>query len=354
MKPLLRFSALTLLLGSALAASLANSQAANTAASTPKPLEWTNPLVPQRADPQVSLQADGNYYLAATVPKYDYLELRRASTISGLSTAEPKIVWHRHAAGPMSGYIWAPELHRINNKWYIYFAGGQAPSGWNIHMYVLENAAQDPFTDSWVEKGEIKMNWESFTLDATTFESRGTRYLVWAQSPRNKGGTDIYIAKMDTPWSISGTQVMISHPEFPWELRGGVRVNEGPSALVKSNRIFITYSASATDANYCLGMVTASADSDLLDPKSWSKSTEPVLKTNPATSQYGPGHNSFTTSPDGKTDILVYHTRNYEKIKGNPLDNCDRATRAQVIHWKPDGTPDFGVPVADGPYDGTK
>ena len=53
---------------------------------------------------------------------------------------------------------------------------------------------------------------------------------------------------------------------------------------------------------------------------------------------------------DGKTDILVYHARNYEKIVGDPLKNPDRATRAQILHWKPDGTPDFGVPVADGPF----
>jgi hypothetical protein len=67
------------------------------------------------------------------------------------------------------------------------------------------------------------------------------------------------------------------------------------------------------------------------------------------TGQYGPGHNSFTTSKDGKTDLLVYHARNYREIEGDPLQNPDRHTRAQPIVWRPDGTPDFGVPVPDGP-----
>jgi GH43 family beta-xylosidase len=73
------------------------------------------------------------------------------------------------------------------------------------------------------------------------------------------------------------------------------------------------------------------------------------MASNAASGQYGPGHNSFTTSPDGKTDILVYHARNYRDIAGDPLRNPDRHTRAQPISWRADGMPDFGQPVPDGP-----
>lgn len=338
-----KLTALMLRVAVSLSLMLSASLAAN-------PLEWTNPIVPQRADPHVFLHGDGYYYLTASVPEYDRIELRRARTLGELGHAEAKIIWRRPAQGRMSGYIWAPEIHFIDGKWYVYFAAGEAPSMWNIRMYVLENASANPLEGTWTDKGEIRKNWGSFTLDATTFEHRGVRYMVWAQSPRSKSGTDLYIAKMDTPWSITGEQVLISKPEHPWELRGGVRVNEGPAVLIKNGRIFMTYSASATDANYCLGLLTADEDADLLDAKSWKKSPKPVLKSDSATSQYGPGHNSFTTTPDGKTDILVYHARNYEKITGDPLKNPDRATRAQVVHWTSDGMPNFGTPVADGPY----
>jgi GH43 family beta-xylosidase len=151
---------------------------------------------------------------------------------------------------------------------------------------------------------------------------------------------------MDTPWSITGRQVLITQPDLPWE-RIGHNVNEAPAVLHRNGRLFMTYSASATDANYCLGLLTADENADLLDPKSWRKSPEPVFKSHPASSQYGPGHNCFTTTPDGKTDIMVYHARNYKEIKGDPLNNPDRATRAQVLGWNADGTPNFGVPVAD-------
>jgi len=310
------------------------------------PLHWSNPILPQRADPHVWLNTDGYYYLTATVPEYDRIELRRAKTLAQLSTATAKVIWRKHEQGPMGAHIWAPEIHFIDGKWYVYFAAGRADDVWAIRMYVLENDSANPLEGDWTEKGQIKMNWESFTLDATTFAHRGERYLVWAQSVPERKGTSLFIAKMDTPWSISGTQVCITKPELPWE-RIGHNVNEAPAVIHKNGRLFMTYSASATDANYCLGLLTADENADLLNPESWRKSPEPVFKSSPATGQFGPGHNCFTTMPDGQTDIMVYHARNYEKIEGEPLHNPDRATRAQVLNWKTDGTPDFGVPVAD-------
>jgi GH43 family beta-xylosidase len=83
---------------------------------------------------------------------------------------------------------------------------------------------------------------------------------------------------------------------------------------------------------------------------SLEKSTQPIFQSNSQTSQYGPGHNSFTTTPDGRIDILVYHARNYRDIVGDPLNNPDRATRAQHLPFDAAGLPLFGTPVADGPY----
>lgn len=312
------------------------------------PLSWSNPILPQRADPHVVLHGDGYYYFTATVPEYDRIEICRARTLGGLPAAEAKVVWSKHASGPMSHHIWAPEIHHLDGKWYIYFAAGRAEAIWDIRMYVLENPSPNPLEGKWTEKGQIKMNWESFTLDATTFDHRGNRYLAWAQSAPGEKGTGIYLAKMDSPWSITGKQVRLTKPELPWETIGH-NVNEAPAVLHRNGRLFMTYSASATDANYCLGMLVAKDNADLLDPQSWTKSPSPVFKSDSRSSQFGPGHNAFTTTPDGKTDILVYHSRDYEKINGDPLNNPDRATRAQVIRWKSNGMPDFGTPSADGP-----
>ena len=313
------------------------------------PLAWRNPLVPQRADPHVSLHSDGYYYLAATVPEYDRIELRRARSIEGLSAAEPKVIWRKHDKGAMGAHIWAPELHFIDGKWYVYFTAGEAENIWAIRPYVLEGEGDNPLEARWTEKGRLKLGWESFSLDGTTFVHRGVRYFVWTQVEDGIKGTNIYISRMDTPWSITGPIIRLTKPDYPWE-RVGHWVNEGPAVLVKNGRVWMTYSASATDANYCLGLLSAPEDADLLRAGAWTKSPEPVLRSDPAASQFGPGHNCFTTTPDGKTDILVYHSRNYEKIPGDPLRNPDRATRAQVLRWRADGSPDFGAPVRDGPY----
>ena len=309
---------------------------------------FLNPLVRQRADPHVVRHTDGYYYLTATVPEYNRIVLRRARSLDEMGAADEQIVWRKHAAGPMSAHIWAPELHFIDGKWYLYFTAGRADAIWDIRLYVLENSSADPMTGQWIERGQIDTGWESFALDATTFALGGQRYLVWTQRPKPPGDkvTNIYIAKMDTPTSILGPAVQLSTPEHDWE-KVKHAVNEAPALLVKNGKVFLTYSASATDANYSMGMLIAAASANLLDPAAWVKSRQPVFSSSAANGQYGPGHNAFTTTPDGKTDVLVYHARNYRDISGDPLRDPNRHARAQAIGWRADGTPDFGVPVAD-------
>jgi GH43 family beta-xylosidase len=302
---------------------------------------WSNPILRQRADPWV-LRAGDSYYFTATVPAYDLIELRRADSLAGLDAAKPVVIWRKHASGPASHHIWAPELHHIDGKWYVYFAAGRADAIWAIRIYVLECTSDDPLTGPWIEKGQLDTGLDSFSLDATTFIHRGSRYLVWAQhDPAIGGNTNLYISRMDTPWSISGPKTLISMPEFPWET-AGFRVNEGPAVLIRNGRVFLTYSASATDANYCIGMLTADENADLLKATSWKKSAAPVLATSDEAKVYGPGHNSFTTLPDGR-DVLVYHARDYREIVGDPLNNPDRHSRASIITWGADGTPVFSL-----------
>ncbi|MEU2586400.1 family 43 glycosylhydrolase [Streptomyces avermitilis] len=319
------------------------------ATAPPSPsVTFTNPLAEKRADPHIFKHTDGYYYFTATVPEYDRIVLRRATTLQGLATAAETTIWTKHASGVMGAHVWAPEIHFIDGKWYVYFAAGSTSDVWAIRMYVLESSAANPLTGSWTEKGQIATPVSSFSLDATTFVVNGVRLLAWAQrNPAEDNNTSLFIAKMANPWTISGTPTEISQPTLSWETVG-YKVNEGPAVIQHGGKVFLTYSASATDANYCLGMLTASASADLLDAASWTKSSQPVFKTDEATGQYGPGHNSFTVSEDGKSDILVYHDRNYKDISGDPLNDPNRRTRLQKIYWDADGTPNFGIPVADG------
>jgi hypothetical protein len=199
-----------------------------------------------------------------------------------------------------------------DGKWYIYFAAGRTDNVWAIRMYVLENGSANPLSGTWTEKGRIATPLDTFSLDATTFVHNGTRYLSWAQNdPAVGSGTNLYLARMSNPWTISGTPARISVPTHAWETVGH-RVNEGPAVIIRNGRVFMAFSASATDSNYCLGLLTASASSDLMNPVSWSKNPQPVFR-----------------SKDGQSD-----------------------TRLQKLYWNADGTPNFGIQVSDGvtPY----
>ncbi|MFE3824515.1 family 43 glycosylhydrolase [Streptomyces sp. NPDC059092] len=314
---------------------------------------YRNPLVERRADPYIHRHTDGRYYFTATAPEYDRVVLRRSRTLGGLSTAEESVIWRRHTSGDMGAHIWAPEIHHIDGKWYIYFAAGRADDVWKIRIWVLENEHPDPFRGTWTEKGRITTAWDTFSLDATTFTHRGTRYLAWAQQePGLDNNSGLFLSAMANPWTLKGPQIRLTTPEFAWETVG-YKVNEGPAVIQRNGRVFVSYSASATDHHYCVGLLTADTDSDLLNPASWSKSPTPVFVSSAANGQYGPGHNSFTVAEDGRTDVLVYHARQYKEITGDPLDDPNRHTRIQTLGWKADGTPDFGVPVADAPVPDT-
>jgi GH43 family beta-xylosidase len=309
--------------------------------------DYRNPLIKQRADPHIQKHTDGYYYFMGTVPEYDRLVLRRATTIAGLATADEKVVWRKHETGIMGAHIWAPEIHFVDGRWFIYFAAGEAEKIWNIRIYALENTSANPLEGEWIERGQIDTGWESFALDSTIFSHRGRRYLLWAQQqPGIKGNTNLYIAEMDSPTSIKKPAVMLSKPEFPWEQ---VRywVNEGPVILRKNGRLFLTYSAAGTGPEYCVGMLTASEDADPLDPASWTKSPDPVFVTSEENGIFGPGHHCFTVAEDGVTDLIVYHARSYKEIVGDPLRDPNRHTRVQAVKWRADGTPDFGVPRKD-------
>lgn len=60
----------------------------------------------------------------------------------------------------MNDLIWAPELHHIRGKWYLYFAAAKSReivNGLFDHrMFVLENSSANPLEGDWIEKGQIE------------------------------------------------------------------------------------------------------------------------------------------------------------------------------------------------------
>ncbi len=308
-----------------------------------------NPLLPSGPDPWVI--ADGGYYYFMATTGQN-LTVRRTRDMADLANAEVNVVWTPPESGPYSKQIWAPELHKLDGKWYIYFAADDGNNA-NHRIYAIENASTNPLQGEWTFKGQVSDASNKWAIDATVFEARKQKYMVWSGWAGDIDGEQrIYIAHMRNPWTIDSPRTELSAPIYPWELGGGtlanpipkqVHVNEGPEVLEHKGRVFLVYSASPcwTDL-YELGMLQARENGRLLQAKSWTKLSTPVFRGDPAAGVYGPGHNGFFASPDGKQNWIIYHANS------GPGQGCggNRSPRIQPFTWKPDGTPDFGTPLS--------
>ncbi len=301
----------------------------------------SKPLIMQRADPYVYHHTDGWYYFTASHPDYDKIELRRSRTIAGLAAPdEMRIIWTRHDDGDMSEHIWAPELHFIDGVWYIYFTASMRKDKWKVRPYVMSCEDADPVMGNWHENGRIDVGEDTFSLDMTTFEHRGRRYMIWAHKPTEQEGSCLYMASAKSPLELNDDAFILSRPEYDWECRG-FKVNEGPAVLIRNGKVIVTYSASDTGIHYCMGMLWADVDADLTDPASWNKSYRPVLVTDIEKEIYGPGHNSFTT--ENGHDVLIFHARSYPEVKGDPLYDPNRHTYAAEFGYDGEGLPVFST-----------
>jgi GH43 family beta-xylosidase len=309
---------------------------------------FTNPLLPSGADPWC-IYKDGYYYYTNTTGRN--ITLWKTKSIAALKTAEKKVLFTPPEKGPYSKEIWAPEIHFLRNKWYIYFA---ADSGNNVdhRLWVLENSSRDPLQGEWTMKGKLATPGDKWSIDGSVYEHKGKLYLVWSGWEGDVNGEqNIYIASMSDPWTVTGKRVRLSKPQLEWETHGDlnnpndvrhVNVNEGPQLLAYKNKLFLIYSASGcwTD-HYALGMLSIPANGNLMDSASWKKHPQPVFKQDPGNGVYAPGHNSFFQSPDGKEYWILYHAND------KPGQGCGRfrSPRAQRFTWNADGTPEFGVPA---------
>ena len=296
---------------------------------------FTNPVVAHGQDPWV-IRWRTNYYLCQS--RAGGVWVNRATRLENIGTDHWKRVWHPPRGKAYSKQIWAPELHWLHGKWYIYVA---ADDGDNAHhrMYVLEGTSRNPQAPFFL-KGKIASPSDRWAIDGTVLRMPDRKlYFIWSGWPgATNGEQNLYIAPMSNPWTISGRRVCISRPTYRWE-RHDLSINEGPETLWHDGHLFVIYSASAFwSDHYCLGQLTWTGG-NVLDAKSWIKNSKPVFQQ--TRSVLGPGHCSFVKSPDGRQDWIVYHAH-------IGPGTSRRDIRIQQFKWNPNGSPDFGTPVSPG------
>ena len=310
-------------------------------------LYFQNPIVAESfADPFVT-QKDGYYYAMSTTGSN--IRIRKTKNMSLLSQTAPVTVWTPPAGTAYSKNIWAPELHYLDGKWYMYFAANDGTAD-NHRMHVLENANNDPATANWVYKGKIADASNQWAIDGTVLVSGTQKWFIWSgwESTATRFKQHLYIASMSNPWTISSARVKISSPTNVWEkyegsangdFVGATGVNEGPIILKRTSGStwYLVFSVSRYNSdNYSLATMNLIGGGDPMNAAHWVNKKRVFTSANGV---YGPGHNSFFTS--GSEHWIFYHARNTANTP-----NGSRTARIQKISWDSNGAPIFGTPVS--------
>lgn len=298
---------------------------------------FTNPVAESGQDPWV-IRHEGAYYYCQS--RRNAVWVSRSDRLHQIGDAEWSPVWRPERGHPWSRSLWAPELHYLRGRWYIYVAADDGDNA-NHRMYVLQGTSQNP-QDPFELKGKISAPTDRWAIDGTVLHMPDDRlFFIWSGWEAFENvAQHLYIAPMSDPLTISGERVLISSPEYAWEKHGNPLVNEGPQILWHEDRLFIIYSASGSWGNdYCLGQL-AWTGGDPMDPNAWDKKPEPVFSR--TADVFGPGHACFVKSPNAREDWIVYHAAKFSGAGWN------RNVRMQPFRWQPDGSPDFGAPVSAG------
>lgn len=302
-----------------------------------------NPINAGLADPFVFYHG-GQYYLTGTSTAGS-LEMWHSPRLETLAQIDSTIIWTPGPSDP-AYQIWSPSVFQLEyqgaRSWFVYFTASSDNTNESHRIYVLQSQGNDPL-GPYTFRGQLHGSEDVTAIDPSIITIAGKLYIVDVQE---FGSNAIFIAPLSDPLTQSGPAHLINSPDEPWERGAGAGqssypVAEGPTALYHDGKTFIVYSGSDTgNYDYCLGLLTYDGAGDPLSARSWAK-TGPAFTYSQTSGVYGPGRATFTTSPDGKQDWMVYHAKDT-----NQFTYEGRTTRAQPFTWNADGTPHFGVPVS--------
>lgn len=337
---------------------------------------YNSPLAECRADPYAVYDDEKDMYYftgsymtersASGGGAYQYIVLRQSKTINGITDAEEAIVWKDSTlpdGTKVTGWYWAPEIHKIGGKWRIIALasvkepGDKESSG----KQCIFTCNGDDLMESgnWEYTGYIHNTTDNKSVgsfDTTYFEYDGQGYYV---TPKSSG---IWITTVDPkdPLYPTGPLVQLSAADRAFETNNGSGkagynnmtnglvgqgIQEASAVLIHDDKIFVVYAGCTIDMMYCVCILYADINSDFMDASSWKKYPYPILSTQDLTKTikaadyeavdgttevtghgdtglimgsegeyegtFGPGHNSFTVDANGNP-VIIYHARDWK------------------------------------------
>ncbi len=284
--------------------------------ASPAGLSFPDPVLPGDApDPYVTYDAENGYYYALYT-ECSRISILRARSLAGLASGERTVVF-RAVPGEngIYGDLWAPEMHRIGDRWYIYSSGRTVPRPDGVvwaggyRLITFASRTSDPF-DGFDYCGIADR--EHQAIDPTVTRSPDGKLLLCHVI--HGLGDGLFFRELITPAEPSGEIAHLCSPDSV----GEGRVNEGAFFVTSPNgRRFLVFSAfGCFDDRYRL-CVMEYLGGPYESSESWAKDDEPLLTS--FDGLYGPGHASFFTAEDGNLYVAFHAMHPEAHGSGNPV-----------------------------------
>lgn len=276
-------------------------------------MNYKNPVYGQYfADPFV-LHYDGQYYAYGTGPRSADGEVFPVLQSSNL------VDWVERgwALIPAEGDdFWAPEVAFHEGVFYLYYSA----HGINDNDHQLRVATSTHPLGPFQDAGRTLVPDQPFTIDPHPFKDVDKQwYLFYSQDfltleDEYRVGTGIVVDRMLNMLTLAGQPRVVIRPHADWQLfqaqramYGGVHdwhTIEGAALRYHYGRYYCFYSGGAWEhENYGVSYVVADHP---MGPYTIPTVAKPIL-CSVSGHVIGPGHNSFTKSPDGMQEYIVYH-----------------------------------------------
>lgn len=267
------------------------------------------------ADPWV-IAHNGKYYWSQSNNPTREIWLWQSDSLD--EPGQKKTIWRAPRTGAYSRELWAPEIHFLDGRFYVFFAADDGRNE-NHLTYVLVSENDDPYSNYQLcgplytgddLEGKTNNRW---AIDSTVLERQGQRYLIWSGWEDERDIQYLYIAKLELdPVRLTTPRVRIcNNCDYLWErveetkeTRG---LNEGPEILYAPNgRVFLSYSCGASWLpTYKVALLELVGD-DPMQSASWRKLPEPFLQSDAR--QFGVGHGCFLRDNDAQMRY-IYHAK---------------------------------------------